>query len=127
MISHADARTFWTCLLTHWVSALRYVHSQRTHSQILDSLNDPAVRDVYLMLGFELSWFDFLDKVYLMAREAESNGLVKPDGQPRPSARGRAGRPSVQRRDLTSFSQLGLIAGLSRNCRSSVEIQSHGR
>lgn len=92
-ISHVEARRFWTLLLAHWVSALRYVHSQQTHSQILSSLSDPGVRNLYELLEMEMSWDEFCRQVHALACQATQRGLVRPDGSPRANARGRAGRP----------------------------------
>lgn len=92
-ISHLEAKQFWTLLLAHWFSALRYAHSQQTHSQILASLCNPGVRSLYELLELEMNWDEFRRQVRALAWQAEQKGLVRPDGSPRANARGRAGRP----------------------------------
>jgi hypothetical protein len=92
-LSHVEAKRFWTLLLAHWVSGLRYVHSQRTHAQILASLCDPGVRNLYELLAMEMTWDEFHRQVRALAYQATQRGLVRPDGSPRANARGRAGRP----------------------------------
>ena len=107
-IGDSEARRFWTRLLAHWISALKYVHSRRTHEQILGSLEDPGVRWVYEQLDLVMPWHTFVGQVHVMSRQSQQRGLVRPDGAPRPAARGRAGRPRKRAQGETPATRINV-------------------
>lgn len=124
-ISHVEARRFWTLLFAHWVSALRYVHSQRTHSEILTSLCDPGVRNLYQLLELEMKWDEFQRQVHALAWQAKQRGLVRPDGSPRLNARGRAGRPKKRAQVETAAAWSNVPVGCDRTDRDTTREDAH--
>lgn len=125
-ISHVEARRFWTLLLAHWVSGLRYVHGQRTHSQILSALCDPGVRNLYELLGLEMTWDEFQRQVHALACQAKQRGLVRPDGTPRANARGRAGRPRKGTQVETEAARLNVPVRRERSDRHTTQEDARG-
>lgn len=90
-----DAREFAVALLADWFGGLRYSHGQAAHSEILESLDWPGMREFaedagIAICGRRIDFDEFAAGIRAQARRAERDGLVVPDGKPRRTRRSAA-------------------------------------